>query len=78
MPPQYVPCPRCATPNPKKVGFTWWGGLLGPSILSHVKCQRCGLTFNGKTGQSNTTGIVVYTIIVSAIVLALCIAVWQL
>jgi uncharacterized protein (DUF983 family) len=58
-------------PSPQPVKFTWWGGLLGPKMLSHVKCQQCGLAYNGKTGQSNTKGIVIYAIVVNVIVFAL-------
>lgn len=65
----HVPCPRCYTPSPQPVKFTWWGGLLGPKMLSHVKCQQCGLAYNGKSGKSNTTGIVIYSVIVFVIVL---------
>jgi hypothetical protein len=65
---QYVPCPRCTRPSPEKVKFTWWGGLLGPSMLSHVKCNGCGLAYNGKSGQSNDTNIVIYIIVSSVIV----------
>lgn len=68
---QYVPCPQCRTPDPEKVGFTWWGGLIGPRMLSHVKCRACGKAYNGKTGQDNTTGIVIYSIIVFVIFLGI-------
>jgi hypothetical protein len=68
---EYVPCPRCRRPDPEQVKFTWWGGLLGPKLLKHVKCNGCGLTYNGKSGQSNTTNIVVYSVIVAAIVFAI-------
>lgn len=68
---QYVPCPRCQRPDPEKVKFTWWGGLLGPKMLSHVKCRNCGLAYNGKSGQSNTTGIIIYSIVVFVIFLGI-------
>jgi hypothetical protein len=68
---QYVPCPRCRRPDPEKMKSTWWGGVVGPRILSHVMCRGCGLKYNGKTGQSNTTGIVIYSIIVFVVVLGL-------
>ena len=42
-------CPKCGAPNHKKVGFTWWGGVVGPKLFSHVKCLNCGEGFNGKT-----------------------------
>ncbi|MDT4965855.1 MAG: hypothetical protein QOJ64_592 [Acidobacteriota bacterium] len=67
----YVACPQCRTPDPEKVGFTWWGGMIGPRLLSHVKCRSCGNAYNGKTGNSNTTGIVVYSLILFGIGLAI-------
>lgn len=68
---EYVACPRCQRPDPEKVKFTWWGGLLGPKMLSHVKCRQCGLAYNGKSGQSNTTGIVIYSIVVFVVFLGI-------
>ena len=68
--PEYVPCPNCSATGATKVGFTWWGGVLGPALLTHVKCPECGTTYNGKTGESNTTGIIVYSVVVGIIVLA--------
>ena len=64
---EYVSCPRCARPDPEKQKFTWWGGMLGPRIFSHVKCNGCGMTYNGKTGQSNSTKIIVYVIVTSIV-----------
>lgn len=61
--PAFVPCPKCRSTQVKQMGFTWWGGALGPKLLSHCKCQQCGAQFNGKTGASNTTGIVIYSIV---------------
>ncbi|MEO5859271.1 MAG: hypothetical protein ABIR33_10015 [Pyrinomonadaceae bacterium] len=55
--------------------FTWWGGVLGPKILTHVKCRGCGHAFNGKTGRDNTTGIVIYSLVVAAIALGLVVVV---
>lgn len=60
---EYVACPRCARPDPEQVKFTWWGGILGPRMFKHVKCRWCGMTYNGKTGQSNTTNIVIYSVV---------------
>ncbi|MGH9821334.1 MAG: hypothetical protein ACRD43_14300, partial [Pyrinomonadaceae bacterium] len=57
----YASCPQCSASNPQRLSFTWWGGVLGPKILSHVKCQSCGKKYNGKTGRDNTTNIVLYT-----------------
>lgn len=65
-------CPHCQQPAPAHpVGFTWWGGVLGPKILNHVTCAACGRGYNGKTGQPNTTGIIVYSVVVGLIVLGL-------
>lgn len=56
----HVACPKCGAVDPKTLNFTWWGGALGPKLLSHVKCLNCGYKYNGKTGKDNTTGIVIY------------------
>jgi hypothetical protein len=60
---RYQRCPNCDSRDAEKVGFTWWGGLLGPSLLTHVRCADCGTCFNGKTGESNAVGIAVYLIV---------------
>jgi hypothetical protein len=57
-------------PGPEKVNFTWWGGMLGPRMLTHVKCRGCGLGFNGKTGESNDQKITLYLIVGTVISLA--------
>ena len=56
----FAPCPSCRCPFANRVKFTFWGGVLGPKLLTHVKCAQCGATYNGKTGNSNTTGIIIY------------------
>ncbi len=63
----YAPCPKCRSTGAEQMKFTWWGGLLGPKILSHVKCPGCGYGYNGKTGRDNTTGIIIYSVIVGII-----------
>lgn len=68
---QYAPCPSCRQSVAQKMSFTWWGGLLGPKLLTHVKCQACGKTYNGKTGKDNTTNIVIYFAVVFVVVLFL-------
>jgi hypothetical protein len=68
---EYVPCPRCRRPDPEKVNFTWWGGMIGPRMLKHVKCHGCGMTYNGKSGQSNTTNIVIYSVVLGVISLVI-------
>jgi hypothetical protein len=67
----YAPCPQCGSPNAQKLRFTWWGGVLGPKILTHVKCPNCGKKYNGKSGKDNTTGIVIYSVIVGIVALGL-------
>jgi len=68
---QYAPCPKCGNTYATPVSFTLWGGLLGPKLLTHVQCGQCHTKYNGKTGQSNLVGIIVYTIVVSTISLAI-------
>ena len=50
-----------------KSKFTWWGGVLGPRILKHVKCGSCGKGYNGKTGKDNFNGIVIYSVVLGLI-----------
>ena len=69
-PTQYAPCPNCGQNNAKKVGYTWWGGALGPSMFTHVKCQSCGTQYNGKTGKSNQQNIIIYTLV--SFIIAFC------
>lgn len=56
-------CPKCGNKSVSKVKYTWWGGVLGPKMLHHTKCDSCGYTFNSKTGKSNTPGIIIYSVI---------------
>jgi hypothetical protein len=65
----YAPCPKCQNNQASPVSFTWWGGLVGPKLLTHVKCLRCGAKYNGKTGNSNTMGITIYSIVLLIIVI---------
>ncbi len=69
-----VACPKCGSSAIKRIGFTWWGGALGPRLLNHVKCNTCGATYNGKTGESNTIGIAIYTIVVFIIAIVVLVA----
>lgn len=64
---EQVLCPKCGGAQYNKVTFTWWGGLVGPAVLNHVKCANCGATFNSKTGQPNTTGIAIWASVGGAI-----------
>lgn len=67
----YAPCPKCDGTNAAKLRFTWWGGVLGPRVLTHVKCTGCGYCYNGKTGKENTSGIILYTLVVGILALGL-------
>ena len=69
---QYAPCPKCGQSVAKKVGYTWWGGALGPSMFTHVKCQNCNTQYNGKTGQSNQNNIIIYFLVSLVIAFCLC------
>jgi hypothetical protein len=68
---EYAPCPQCRNSAAEKIRFTWWGGILGPKLLTHVKCVSCGKKYNGKTGRENTTGIVIYSVVVAILCLGL-------
>jgi len=72
---QFAPCPSCRCVFAKRVGFTWWGGILGPKMLTHVKCVQCGQAYNGKSGKSNDTAIAIYLAVSLAIGVALGVAV---
>jgi hypothetical protein len=67
----YAPCPRCGGTEGLRIGFTWWGGKLGPWLLTHVRCLTCGLKYNGKSGRSNLKGIIIYQAVGTAIGLLL-------
>jgi len=60
---KFEECPKCGGTDAEQMKFTWWGGLLGPKLFTHVKCPDCGCTYNGKTGASNTRNIVIYTLV---------------
>ena len=67
---EFLSCPTCGSYDVKKVPFTWWGGTLGPALLTHVRCQGCGTQYNGKTGRSNTAAIAVFLGVASVAVAA--------
>ena len=77
MMPQGSECPRCHDHNVTKPTFTWWGGVLGPKIIDHVKCARCGFAFNPRTGQPITSAIVIYCVVVGVIAALLMFAVFK-
>lgn len=69
-PDNYLPCFNCEETNCTKVKYTWWGGVLGPKLLHHVKCNVCGSHYNGKTGKSNAQKIAVYVIFLLVVLFA--------
>lgn len=58
--PQFAPCPKCGCTFATKASFTWWGGMVGPAMFSHVNCKRCNAGYNGKNGKSNDVAIAIY------------------
>lgn len=74
---QFAPCPRCGSVSATPVGFSWWGGVLGPKMLTHVKCGQCRATYNGKTGAWNTVGIAIYITVTTVIALVIGGYVWS-
>jgi hypothetical protein len=65
--PTYAPCPNCKSVRARIIPFTWWGGVIGPRMLTHVKCLDCGTAFNGKTGRYNTNAIIIYNLVALAV-----------
>ena len=63
----YAPCPKCRGVSAERLKFTWWGGVLGPKLLTHVKCPACGHKYNGKTGADNTARIAIYMGVIAVI-----------
>ncbi len=60
---QYAACPKCSVSDAKPVSFTWWGGVIGPKLLNHVKCQNCKKAYDGKTGKDNASNIAIYFLV---------------
>jgi LSD1 subclass zinc finger protein len=56
----FKPCPRCGAEKSRRVMWTAWGSFYGPSLFNHVRCPKCGTTYNGKTGRSNTLAAIVF------------------
>jgi predicted RNA-binding Zn-ribbon protein involved in translation (DUF1610 family) len=55
-------CPKCGNGVATKVGFTWWGGALGPKLFHVVRCTQCRAQYNGKTGGKLTKTIILYQV----------------
>ena len=73
----YVDCPKCGGSRIEKVSYTWWGGFLGPALFTHVRCQDCRTTFNGKSGQSNTGPIIIYSVVLGVIAIVVGALLWR-
>jgi hypothetical protein len=57
----YADCPNCgARGHATKLNYTFWGGLIGPLFISHVRCKRCGTCYNGTHGDYNTGRIAIF------------------
>lgn len=65
-----APCYRCGSTQASKVTVSWWGGFVGPQWFHHVKCARCGKTFDAQTGKSNDDRIAVYLAVGMALAVA--------
>jgi hypothetical protein len=63
----YAPCPKCSGTSAEPVKFTWWGGVLGPKLLHHVKCSSCSSKYNGRSGKDNAVGIMIYFGVVAVV-----------
>ncbi|MGY8770854.1 MAG: hypothetical protein ACKVH8_20785 [Pirellulales bacterium] len=64
-------CPNCGTSDAKAPSFTFWGGVIGHKILSHVICNGCRKGFNSKSGKSNLGNIIMYQVVLFAIIIAI-------
>lgn len=62
-------CPKCESTQIKKVRWTWWGGIIGPALINTTKCESCGHTFNGNTGKSNVSAIVIYSVLLLVVII---------
>lgn len=77
--PRIRPCPHCGIPDRvRPVAFTWWGGPIGPRLLSHVQCRRCGLAYNGRTGLPNTNGILACAVITAMLLVIIMVVIKEL
>ena len=68
---EWAECPSCGACDATRVRWTWWGGLVGPMIINTVRCNDCGTKYNGVHGDSNTTRIVIYTVVAGLISLVI-------
>lgn len=73
---QFAPCPQCGGQAAEQMKFTWWGGVLGPKLLTRVKCPSCNAKYNGKTGTDNIKHIVIYSVAAAVLAFVLMFAVF--
>ena len=71
----YAPCPQCRASVASPISYTWWGGFIGPRLMSHVRCGACGSAYNGTSGKPNTGAIGIYFAVVLALTIAVAVAV---
>lgn len=64
-------CPKCGSGIISPVKYTWWGGILGPKMLHHTKCEACGYRYNSKTRKPNTNAIIIYSVVIFVIIIAI-------
>ena len=73
---EWADCPNCGAPgDATRLTYTFWGGFIGPMIINTVRCNQCGTTYNGKSGDYNTTRIIIYyavSIGIALVILAGC------
>jgi hypothetical protein len=56
-------CPRCGSGDVHKIDYSWWGGLIGPSLVHQVRCKQCGKTYEGVTGTTITKKVSTYFLV---------------
>jgi len=64
-------CPKCGNMLTSAVEYTWWGGFIGPKLLHHTKCNACKFTYNSKSRRSNTSGIIIYSLLLFVVAFAI-------
>ena len=65
------PCPYCNALTPQKLGFTWWGGMIGAPMLGIWRCGNCHKSYRPTSGQPATLAISMYLTVSVIIGLAL-------
>lgn len=67
-------CPNCSSPDVFRVKYTWWGGILGPSMMNLTHCRACDLNYNAGTRKDASTAIRIIVIFSWIGILALAVA----